>query len=159
MKRTAGVSVLALCVTLAGCAESTLIRSYPPGAKLYVNDQYEGVTPFMLTVPRAQFADHTFRVRLERDGYTPIDQTLLTRTCPGRVVGGIFSLGISFIFRRPTCFDSHQDFSMVPLPGQPVAAHQPTIEERLQRIERMRDQGTITNEEYEHYRGEILKGL
>ena len=159
MKRTIGVSVFALWASLAGCAESTLIRSYPPGAKLYVNEQYEGVTPFLLIVPQSQFADHAFRVRLERDGYAPVDQTLLTRTCPGRVVGGIFSLGISFIFKRPTCFDSHQDVTMVPLPGQPIAAHQPTIDERLHRIERMRDQGTITNEEYEHYRAEILKGL
>jgi membrane peptidoglycan carboxypeptidase len=33
------------------------------------------------------------------------------------------------------------------------------VEERLQRIQRMRDQGVITNEEYEQYRKEILKGL
>lgn len=159
MNRTGAACAVALCLTLAGCAESTLIRSYPPGAKLYVNDQYIGVTPHAFTVPRQEFADHTFTARVERDGYAPAEETLQKRTCTGRVVGGIFSFGISFIFKRPTCFDTHQDFSLTPLPNQAAAAHQPTIEERLQRIERMRDQGTITNEEYEHYRSEILKGL
>lgn len=159
MKRATGISAVALSLALMGCAESTVIRSYPPGAKLYINDQFKGVTPQILTVPRSQFDSQKFQVRLERDGYAPVDQTLPTRTCPGRVVGGVFSLGISFIFKPPTCFDSHQDFSMTPLPGQTAATHQPTVEERLERIERMRNQGTITNEEYEHYRSEILKGL
>ncbi len=160
MNRTGAAAVVVLlCCALAGCAESTVIRSYPPGAKLFVNGEYQGVTPRVFTVPREKFASQTFTARIERDGYAPQEEELRKRTCPGRVVGGVFSLGISFIFKRPTCFDSHEDFSLEPLPAQAEAAHQPTVEERLQRIERMRDQGTITNEEYEHYRTEILKGL
>jgi hypothetical protein len=62
------------------------------------------------------------------------------------------------------CFASPQDFALAPLPAQTAGSdvpegHKPTVAERLQRIQKRRDQGTITDEEYEHYRREILNDL
>lgn len=160
MKATRRAGLIVLSVAMVGCAESTVIRSYPSGAKLYVNDQLKGITPVVLTVPRSEFADENFRVRLEHDGYATAEEKLQKRVCGGRIAGGVFTLGIVFLFKRPTCFASPQDFVLAPLPGHDVPlAHQPTVDERLQRIQKMRDQGIITNEEYEHYRREILKDL
>jgi hypothetical protein len=160
MRATRRVGVIALSVAMVGCAESTVIRSYPPGAKLLVNDHFKGITPVVLTVRRSEFVDANFRVRLEHDGYATADEKLQKRVCGGRIVGGVFTLGFVLLFKRPTCFASPQDFVLAALSGHDVpVAHQPTVDERLQRIQKMRDQGTITNEEYEHYRGEILKDL
>jgi len=160
MRVSRSVSVLALGAMLLGCSESTMIRTYPPGSKLYVNDKFVGLTPVIFKVPRSEFGED-FRVRAEREGYATTDSTLQKRVCGGRIAGAIFTLGIVFIFKGPTCFASPQDFAMAPLPGQGEAAgsREPTVDERLQRIEKMRDKGTITNEEYEHYRAEILKDL
>ena len=160
MKATRRVAVIALSVAMVGCAESTVIRSYPLGAKLFVKDHFKGITPLVLTVPRSEFAEEDFRVRLEHDGYATAEEKLQKRVCGGRIVGGVFTLGIVLLFKRPTCFASPQDFVLAPLPGHDVpVVHQPTVDERLQRIQKMRDQSIITNEEYEHYRREILKDL
>jgi PEGA domain-containing protein len=163
MRPGRSVLLIACCLVWVGCSESTMVRSYPPAAKLYVNGQFVGLTPVAYTVDSAQFSKTDFSVRLDRTGYASVDGTLRKQTCPGRVTGGVFTLGILFIFKGPTCFSSPQDFSMEPLPGETAtdagAVHQPTIDERLDRIRKMRDQGIITNEEYEHYRKEILKDL
>ncbi len=165
MKRRREIAATLLGLALAGCSESTLIRSYPPGAKVYVDNQYQGVTPCGVTVPRSKFTSNV-QARLERDGYEPLTATLREHVCGGRVVGGIFTLGIVFIFKRPTCFVDPQDFALTALPSNTPAAssaapaaHQATVEERLEHIKKLRDQGTITNQEYDHYRAEILKGL
>jgi hypothetical protein len=156
-------AMLACCTALAGCTESALVRSYPPGSKLYVNGDFVGVTPVVYSVADAKFTGREFPVRIERTGYAPADGVLRKQTCPGRVAGGVFTLGILFLFRSATCFVSPQDFLLEPLStaadAGAGAAHQPTVEERLDRIRRMRDQGVITDEEFEHYRTEILKGL
>jgi len=155
--------MVACCLVVARCSEAVMVRSYPPGSKLYVNGQFVGVTPAVYTVGRSDFSKGDFAVRLDRTGYTSTDGVLSKQICGGRVTGGVFTLGILFLFKNPTCFTSPQDFSLEPLPGQAVSdsgtPHQPTVEERLDRIQKMREQGIITNEEYEHYRTEILKGL
>jgi hypothetical protein len=160
MKATRRIGVIALSVAMVGCAESTVVRSYPPGAKLYVNDHFKGITPVVLTVPRSEFAGENFRVRLEYEGYATAEEKLQKRVCGGRIVGGVFTLGIVLLFKRPTCFASPQDFGLAPLPSHDVpVTHQPTVDQRLQRIQKMRDQGLITDEEYEHYRREVLKDM
>lgn len=165
MQRKRSLAVLFLSTAVVGCAESAVVRSYPAGSKVYVNGAYEGLTPLGVTIPREQFDAGQYAVRLEHEGYTPEDGTLRTETCRGRIVGGVFTLGIVLLFKPPTCFASPQDFSLVPLPGQspsasgPSGAPQATVDERLERLKRLRDQGTITNEEYEHYRLEVLKDL
>jgi hypothetical protein len=144
---------------LSACSESTMIRSYPPNAKLYVNGTLMGLTPIVYTAKHSRISD-VYQVRLEREGYQPLEDVLHTRICPGRIVGGIFTLGIVLLVRGPTCFASPQEFTLQPSPaGTAEGVAPPTIEERLQRIERMRDQGTINQQEFEEYRKEILKGL
>ena len=163
MRMPPTVFMLACCLVGAGCSESTMIRSYPMGSKVYVNGSFAGVTPLPYQVEPSKFSTEDFTVRLEHPGYSDAQGTLRKQSCPGRIVGGVFTLGILFIFKGPTCFSSPQDFWLEPVAGQAASdsgvPHQPTIDERLERIRRMRDDGTITNEEYEHYRKEILKDL
>ena len=42
-----------LTVTLGGCAEWASIRSYPPGAKAYIDGQYVGSSPCGIQFPRS----------------------------------------------------------------------------------------------------------
>lgn len=164
MKARRSVAAIGLGVALAGCAEYTVVRSYPPGAKLYRDGNLEGLTPVTVRVPRSEFSEENFRIRLEHVGYQPTEGTLRTQVCGGRVVGGVFTLGIVLLFKRPTCFSSPQDFALAPLADQATAADravapQPSVNERLERIKTLRDDGTITNEEYDRYRIEILNDL
>src|SRR4030095_186960 len=156
-------AVLVACCLVAGCSESAMVRSYPPGSKLYVNGELVGITRVFYTIDSSEFSTRDFAVRVDRTGYTSAEGVLRKQLCPGRVTGGVFTLGILFLFRRPTCFTSPQDFVLEPLPDQPASdggtPHLPSVEERLDRIRKMRDQGIITPEEFEHYRREILKEL
>jgi hypothetical protein len=96
-----------------GCGESTLMRSRPAGANVWVNDRFIGQTPVEYGCSRAEFS-RPQRYRLELDGYEPAHGELRKRVMPGRIVGGSFSLGISLIFRPPTGFRDRYDFVLVP---------------------------------------------
>jgi hypothetical protein len=155
------VVLLALSASL-GCSESTVIRSSPPGAQAFVNDRFVGVTPTVFTVPRAQF-DEKFECRVELDGYEPATQNLRKVTAPGRIVGGVFTLGIVSIFKGATAFDSPHDFALrrsaqATKTGASKAEEGPSAESRLRRLQQMRAAGTITEEEYNSYEVEILRG-
>jgi hypothetical protein len=108
--RYATVLLALLC---AGCAEHTVIRSEPPGADLYVNERFVGVTPVEYSVSRAEFST-PLMVCLEREGYRLFRDELPKTVGAGRIVGGGFSLGISLIFKRPTTLRGHYDFLLVP---------------------------------------------
>jgi hypothetical protein len=89
-----------LTVTLGGCAEWASIRSYPPGAKAYIDGQYVGTTPTGIQIPRSKVtAPHTWRVEFRN--CEPAEGTLGYRVAPGRIVGYIFTVGILAIFRGP----------------------------------------------------------
>jgi hypothetical protein len=164
MKRSPNVTLFAVWVVMAGCAESTLVRSYPPGATVSLNGEQKGITPIVLTVPESQFGHGDFRVRVEHEGYESAERTLATQRCSGRIVGGVFTFGILLLFKPPTCFVSPQDFALNALPGatpqaEATPVHRETVEERLRRLQQLRDRGTISNEEYDRARQQILQGM
>ncbi len=140
-----------------------MIRSYPPGARLYVNDKLIGIAPIEYQMPHSEIGDER-RVRLERDGYEQLNGKLRTQICGGRIAGGIFTLGLVLLIRGPTCLVSPQDFSLQPVLRRAGDSAQggsssPSVEDRLERLERMRERGQVNQQEFEQYRREILKGL
>ena len=153
------LALIAPLALVAGCAESTLIRSYPMGARISVNGNFIGTSPVVFSVPRNQFTTQEFTVTAEHPGFEPGRATLQKQTCPGRIVGGVFSLGISLIFKRPTCFTDPQSVSLVALPAAPAGAAKPTVNERLEQLETIRSEGRVTPAAYARMRREILGDL
>ena len=156
--RGALIAAIALSAALAGCTETTQVRSYPAGAKVYVNDTFVGLTPLHYQVPSAEIG-HDFHVRLERPGYQSVDGMLKKEVCRGRIAGGAFTLGILLLFRNSTCFAAMHDFALTELPaeGRAASTGAPSVETRLQRLERLRQQGIITDEEARRYRDAVLQ--
>lgn len=75
----------------------------------------------------------------------------------------MFTFGILLLFKPPTCFVSPQDFALKAIPGaspgaQAAPAREMTVDERLQRLQELRDRGTITQDEYDQSRQQILLG-
>lgn len=92
-----------LGIGVSGCSEWASIKSYPPGAKAYIDDQYIGSTPVGVAIPRSQVTTpHTWKVEFRN--CEPAEGHLQTRVAPGRIVGYIFTLGIVAIFRGPYYF-------------------------------------------------------
>jgi tetratricopeptide (TPR) repeat protein len=66
--------VLLLAAWLGACSSSTVIRSNPPGAKVYLDGEYAGQTPLEISDRKVSLS--TTSVRLEMDGYAPTDYIL-----------------------------------------------------------------------------------
>ncbi len=80
-----------------------MIKSYPPGAKAYVDDQFIGTTPATVAIPRDKVTSpHPWRV--EYRNCDSAEGMLTTRVAGGRIAGYIFTLGIVAIFRGPYYF-------------------------------------------------------
>lgn len=147
-----------------GCAESTHIRTSPASARVYVDGQYVGISPTVFTAPRSEFRN-VRTCRAELDGYAPAEEPMRTGLSVGRFIGALFSLGIVYIFKSPYVFRGRHDLVLTKLSGPesagaaaPAAAAAPTTEARLERIKRLREQGLITQEEYDRHQVEILRG-
>ena len=116
------------------------------------------MTPVRYAVPNAEIG-RDFHVRVEHAGYQTVDGMLKKEVSRGRIVGGVFTFGILLLFRTSTCFASLNDFALPEVEGGQSPAGStgtPTVETRLQRLDRLRQQGTITDEEFRRYREAIL---
>ena len=68
------VAILSLLAILTGCASSTVIRSRPDGAKVYVDNVSMGTTP--LQYSDTAIAGTVKPIRLKKDGYKPLDTVI-----------------------------------------------------------------------------------
>jgi hypothetical protein len=71
------VIAVACLGVVVGCAHRTQIVSQPAGASVYVNGTFACTTPCMYETPATQLQPHT-PIRLEREGYQPVESELKT---------------------------------------------------------------------------------
>lgn len=84
--------MLAGAISFASCSSTTLIQSSPSGAKVYLNGEYAGVTPYTHT--DTKIVGSSTQVRLEKEGYETLN-TAFSRNEDadvGAIIGGIFFL-------------------------------------------------------------------
>lgn len=84
--------LLAVTVLFASCSSTTLIQSDPSGAKVYMNGEYKGVTPYSYS--DTKIVASSTDVRLEKEGYETLHTVLSRdeRVDVGAIVGGVFFL-------------------------------------------------------------------
>lgn len=81
--------ILAITIFLSSCASNTLIQSTPSGARVYINDEPVGITPYLHT--DTKIIGSTTTIRLEKDGYKPVVTTISRdeKIDAGALIGGI----------------------------------------------------------------------
>src|SRR5688572_12404494 len=96
MNRSLAVRIVAsvtVSLTLLGaCSSTTVIRSNPPGARVFLDEQPVGVTPYAMS--DTKIVGSTTRVRLEYPGLKP-HHAIIQRNEKFEVlacVGGVFLL-------------------------------------------------------------------
>ncbi|MGH7788689.1 MAG: SHOCT domain-containing protein [Candidatus Binatia bacterium] len=141
-------------------SDEALISSVPSGANVFIDDQLIGTTPLQWRVPCSEVVDHKFRI--EYHDCHPIEGVLYARVAPGRVVGMIFSLGISAIFQCPYYFvpvavGLTGGSCSGPAPAAPAQGDE--LERRLKMLKDLRERGVISEPEYQREREEALNGL
>ncbi len=92
-KATKAISILlAGSLLLTSCASTTMIQSSPNGAKLYLDGETAGRTPYSLT--DTKIVGSCTSVRLEKTGYEPFNTDICKNeeVDVGAIIGGIFFL-------------------------------------------------------------------
>jgi len=82
--------VLAMSILLISCSSTTMLTTIPKNAKVYINDEYAGTTPYEYKDSKIMFSKNY--VRIEKEGYE-IFNTSFSRDEDveiGAIVGGVF---------------------------------------------------------------------
>src|SRR5262245_43270347 len=74
------VAIISCLILLSGCAGHAKFQSDPPGAKVFLEEQFVGVTPLEYAVPQSE-AQKDFTYRIENDEYYPASGTLRREPC------------------------------------------------------------------------------
>ncbi len=142
-------SVLILSILLSSCASSTMIYSGPEDAKIYIDGEPVGKTPYLHT--DTKIIGSTTTVKLEKEGYQPFYTTFSRneQADAGAIIGGLF-VWIPFLWTmkyKPT-----RTYEMIP-----ISADSSVKAEKLRELQTLLDEKLITKEEYEMKRAKILE--
>jgi len=151
-------------VFMSSCASSTMISSIPSGAKVYINGESVGTTPYLHTDTKV--VGSLINVDLIKEGYEPIYASF-TRTeqiNTGALVGGFFiwPIWLWTMDYKPT-----HNYEMVPIAAlmqndeiMNTQSQEPQMikskAERLKELKHLFDEKLITEQEYIKEKQKIL---
>lgn len=165
-KQTTSIRVtaffLSCLIFLSSCASTTLIRSEPRGATLFINGEKVGTTPYQHT--DTKIVGSTNHVVLKKEGYEDF-VTVFSRdeeADVGAIIGGIFFL---FPFLWTMKYKPEHSYEMTPLFDSPaIEADTPGSVEKpkskadeLRELKELLDEKIITKEEFEEGKKKILE--
>ncbi|MCX6256962.1 MAG: PEGA domain-containing protein [Bacteroidia bacterium] len=152
---------LAGSVLLASCESMTMIQSNPSGAKLYLNDESVGTTPY--NYHDTKIVGSLTGIRLEKDGYETLNTSLSRneQVDVGAIVAGLFLL---FPFLWTMQYKPVHSYDLVPLDdkGKPENVMQKQQKnakskaDRLRELKQLLDDKVITQEEFDKEKKKIL---
>lgn len=151
------------------CTSTTLIQTTPGDAKVYINSEYRGKTPYNYS--DSKIVGSSFMLRLEKDGYRPLITTITKdeEIDPGAIVGGLF-FGIPFLWTMR--YQPLHTYELVKLTPDtiPTSSIQENITksniiktdnfstktEKLRELKKLLDEKIITQAEFDKEKARIL---
>lgn len=152
--------ILAGSILLASCSSRTLIQSNPSGAKVYLNGESVGTTPY--THEDTKVVGSVTEVKLEKEGYETFNTSFARNeeADAGAIIGGIFLL---FPFLWTMKYKPVHSYDLVPSSGnQQTIKNQPqqsTIKskaDKLRELKKLFDEKLISQEDYDLQKKKIL---
>jgi len=137
-----------------------MLQSTPPGARVYLNGEPVGVTPYQHR--DAKIVGATTEVRLEKEGYETVNTSFSRdeEADAGAIIGGIFLL---FPFLWTMKYKPVHSYEMRPLSSLPVAeqatspaTYNASLPEQLRQLKKLADDKIITQAEYEQQKKKLL---
>jgi hypothetical protein len=154
--------LLASVILFSGCSSSTLIRSSPSGAKVYLNGEAVGTTPYSHT--DTKIVGTTTQVLLEKEGYEPLNVSFSRdeEVDVGAIIGGVFFL-VPFLWTMK--YKPLRTYEMKPISGVqvPFAPGPGDIQmsaskaDKLRELKELLDDQIITPAEFEKEKKKILE--
>lgn len=161
MRKKALSISLAGAILLASCSSSTIIQSNPSGAKVYIDGEAVGTTPY--THRDTKIVGSSTSVVLEKEGYAPFNTSFSRNESvdAGAIIGGLF-VWVPFLWTmkyKPT-----HTYELVPSTGvtQSVATEQKksdlskTKVDKLRELKKLLDEKVITQEEFDKEKKKVL---
>jgi hypothetical protein len=164
---------LAVSIFFSSCSSTTVITSEPPGAKVFINGQRVGTTPFPYRDTKVVGSCNG--LSLELDGYEPVN-TIFCRdeaADVGAIVGGLFVLVPFLWFMK---YHPYRHYEMIPLQNESEPALSKANDhlnkdlstkkvinsfqsksDALRELKKLLDEGIITKEEFEAEKKKILE--
>jgi hypothetical protein len=95
------IALMTVFFFLFGCASATLIKSNPPGAKLYLDGQLKGETPYTYSDRAAAGTMRT--VTLKKEGYKDFNGTVKREqlSVPALIGGILFLIPLIWVLEYP----------------------------------------------------------
>lgn len=151
---------LVACIGLVGCSSSTLIQSLPSNAKLYINNEYVGTTPFMYR--DSKINGSVTDIQIEKEGYAGLDATLYRNEeiNGAAAVGGIviWPLYLWVMEYKPTHTYQLKLLGANNLSEVNKSKGEKSKEEYTEEIKSLRDAGIISNEDFTLYLKQLQNG-
>lgn len=154
--------LLAVSIFFTSCSSTTMILSDPSGAKLYLNGEPVGTTPYSHRDTKIVGSETT--VKLELDGYEPLNTSFARNeeADVGAIIGGLFFL-IPFLWTMK--YKPAHTFELTPITidQKPVVKKIQQQNQGLSKADRLRelkqllDEKILTQEEYEKEKKKILE--
>ena len=161
-------SIFVTCMLFYSCSSSTCIQTSQGAAKLYINNEYKGTTPYVHTDTR--IVGSTLVLKLEKEGYKPLITTITKdeEIDPGAIAGGIF-FGVPFLWTMR--YHPNHIYELVKLPPEidtisdegilkqkaPVVIDKFTQKiEKLRELKKLLDEKIITQSEFDKEKARIL---
>lgn len=154
---------MAASILLSSCVSSTMISSNPSGARIYVDGQPMGTTPFLYS--DTKIVGSTTTVKLEKEGFEPFN-TIFSRTEQadvGAIVAGVF-VWVPFLWVMK--YNPMHSYELKPNNGgnspQPQLNKQTPQNQTKSKADRLRDlkalldEKIITQAEYDQEKKKIL---
>jgi hypothetical protein len=152
---------LATLILLPSCASTTLIQSSPSEAKIYIDGQPSGTTPYSYT--DTKIVGSVTTVRLEKEGYEQMNTTFSRseQADVGAIIGGLF-VWVPFLWTMK--YNPSRTYELTPLDEnkQSNVMEQPTKNtkskaDRLRELKALLDDEILTPEEYEKEKQKVLE--
>jgi len=152
---------LIFSIILTSCASTTIFQTVPTDAKLYLNEEFVGTTPYTYTDTKIIGA--TTLVRIEKEGYAPLYTTISRNeeADVGAIIGG-FLLLAPFLWTmkyKPTHtyeIMPYDENLMYPEAVQDAQDFNNIKVEQLRELKKLLDEKIITKEEFNTEKKKIL---
>lgn len=152
---------LAVVVLFASCSSSTMIVSNPPKAKLYVDGEMVGETPYRHS--DTKIVGSTTDIRIEKEGYKPLitDITKNEEADIGAIIGGLF-VWVPFLWTLK--YSPSHTFNLQPLtatdeiqPNTQIIQNSSSKAVKLRELKQLLDEKIITSDEFEKEKAKVLE--
>jgi len=153
------------CILFTGCGSTTLIRSIPDGAKVYIEGEPVGVTPYEHY--DTKIIGTTTEIRLELDGYENLNTRIVRNEDldVGALIGGILFPPIPFLWIMK--YKPQHTYEMIPYmeniqegvvgaEATPDNGTDNSLSNKLYELKDLLDKGILTQEEYDAQKKKIL---